>query len=182
VIKAVTGKERPIGVCAVGLHEIWKLGRVARTGLPVTETVLTLNGVNYLVPLGTMARDLLGHAQIALADGDALVFNGPLRGIAQNRPEVGVNSQTYGICVIRSDEAPPLAGDAPCIACGECVQICPARIQPDMLSRYAELEKDDTCRALHIEACLDCGLCTYVCLARRPVLQYLRLARRRMSA
>jgi electron transport complex protein RnfC len=182
VIQAVTGKERPIGVHAVGLHEIWKLGRVAQSGLPVAETVLTLHGVNYLAALGTPAKDLLEHAGIALQDGDALIFNGPLRGVAQSRPDVGVDSQTYGICVIRGDETPPLEGDAPCIACGECVQICPARIQPDLLSRYAELEKDDKCRALHIEACLDCGLCTYVCPARRPVLQYLRLARRRLGA
>ena len=182
VIKAVTGKERPKGVCAVSLHEIWKLGRVARTGLPVIETVLTLGGVNYLAPLGTMARDLLGQAGIALNDGDALIFNGPLRGMAQVRPEVGVTSRTYGICVVRKDETPPLEGDAPCIACGECVQICPARIQPDLLSRYVELGRDDKCRELHVEACLECGLCTYVCLARRPVLQYLRLARSRISA
>jgi len=181
VIKSVTGKECPTGVCVVGLHEIWKLGRVARTGLPVTETVLTLNGVNYLAPLGTPARDLLGFAGITLNDGDALIFNGPLRGVAQSRPEIGVTSQTYGICVIRKDETPPLQGAAPCIACGECVRVCPARIQPDLLSRHAELGQDAKCGSLHIEACLNCGLCTYVCLARRPVLQHLRLARRRMS-
>lgn len=181
VIKAVTGKECPKGVRAVGLHEIWKLGRVARTGLPVTETVLTLNDINYLVPLGTPARDLLEHAGLRLGDGDALIFNGPLRGVAQSRPQAGVTSRTYGICLIRRDEVPPLQGDAPCIACGECVQVCPARLQPDILSRYAELGQDTKCGSLHIEACMDCGLCTYVCIARRPVLQYLRLARRRMG-
>jgi electron transport complex protein RnfC len=182
VVKAVTGEECPADACAVGLHEIWKLGRVALTGLPVTETVLTLNGINYLVPLGTPAQDLLKHAGITLEDGDAVIFNGPLRGVAQNKPQAGVTSGTYGICVVRKDDVPPLEGDAACVACGECVRICPARIQPDLISRYAELGNDDQCRANHIDACMDCGLCTYACMARRPVLQHLRLARRRMSA
>ena len=181
VIKAVTGKECPDDVCAVGLHAIWQLGRVAQTGLPVAETVLTLDGVNYLVPIGTPARTLLDKAGVKLGDGDMLIFGGPMRGVAQSRPQAGVTSQTCGICVVRKDDVPPLEGDAPCIACGECVHVCPARIQPGMVSRFAELGQDAKCAALHIAACMDCGLCTYVCISRRPVLQHLRLARRRLG-
>ena len=29
--------------------------------------------------------------------------------------------------------------------------------------------------------CLECGLCGYVCIARRPVLQYIRLAKRKLA-
>lgn len=163
VIKAVTGKECPDDAVALSLHELWKLGRVARTGLPLTETVLTLDGVNYIVPLGTPARVLLEHAKISLGEGDMLIFGGPLRGVAQSRVQVGVTSRTYNICVVRHHEVPRLDGDAACIACAECVHVCPARLQPDLLSRFAEFGQDEKCRSLHINACMDCGLCTYVC-------------------
>lgn len=37
LVKSVTGKENPEGVGVVGLHNVWSLGRVARTGLPLIE-------------------------------------------------------------------------------------------------------------------------------------------------
>jgi electron transport complex protein RnfC len=182
VIKAVTGKERPEGVCAVGVHDLWKLGRVARTGLPLAETVLSLAGINYVVTLGVPAEALLARAGITLAAGDTLIFGGPLRGAAQAGAQAGVNAHTYGISIVRRQEVPPPDGDAACVACGDCVRICPARLEPDIISRYSEFGRDDKCAAMHIDACMDCGLCTYACQARRPVLQYIRLARDRLAA
>ena len=32
-----------------------------------------------------------------------------------------------------------------------------------------------------MEQCLECGLCGYVCIARRPVLQYIRLAKHKLA-
>ena len=50
-----------------------------------------------------------------------------------------------------------------------------------MLSRYAEFARYDKCVKEHIDACMECGLCGYVCLARRPVLQYIRLAKHKLA-
>jgi len=61
------------------------------------------------------------------------------------------------------------------------VLVCPARLKPSNLSRYAEFALHERCRAEHIESCLECGLCGYVCIARRPVLQYIRLAKRKLA-
>jgi electron transport complex protein RnfC len=69
-----------------------------------------------------------------------------------------------------------MEGDSSCINCGACITICPARIDPRMLSRYAEFAKYGFSRKENFELCVDCGLCGYVCIARRPVLQYIRLA------
>ena len=182
VVHAVTGQENPDGVTCVGLHELWRLGRVAQTGLPVTDTVLTMQGVNYVVPLGTPARVLLEAAGLAASDGDTLIFGGPLRGVAQGRLQAGVGASTYGLFLLTAADVPPLRGDAACVACGECVAVCPSRIQPGLLSRYSEIGLDDKCVVMHINACIDCGLCSYVCIARRPVLQHLRLALGRLAA
>lgn len=60
--------------------------------------------------------------------------------------------------------------------------VCPARLKPSNLSRYAWSSLcTNCCRAEHIESCLECGLCGYVCIARRPVLQYIRLAKRKLA-
>ena len=84
VIKAVTGKENPEGVGIVGLHNVWSLGRVARTGLPLIETVVTIGSFehsgNYIVKEGSTIGELLEFANIELKNGDTLVRGGPLRG------------------------------------------------------------------------------------------------------
>lgn len=57
----------------------------------------------------------------------------------------------------------------------------PGRLSPGFLSRYAEFALHERNRAEHIECCLECGLCGYVCIARRPVLQYIRLSKHKLA-
>ncbi len=74
LIKEVTGKENPEGVGAVGLHNIWSLGRVGVTGLPLMETVITIGSqtkwANYIVKNGMWIGQLLDFSGIDLHAGD----------------------------------------------------------------------------------------------------------------
>lgn len=180
VIKAVTGEENPEGVGIVGLHNIWSLGRVGRLGRPLIETVVTIGSYehsgNYIVRDGSTIGELLQFANIRLKDGDTVV-----RGESLDRLDRSVTKGTYGIFVVEAGTIPPMEGHSPCVSCGACVLVCPARLKPSNLSRYAEFALHERCRAEHIESCLECGLCGYVCIARRPVLQYIRLAKRKLA-
>ena len=185
VIKAVTGEENPEGVGIVGLHNIWSLGRVGRLGKPLIETVVTIGSYehsgNYIVRDGSTIGELLRFANITPKDGDTVVRGGPLRGESLDRFDRSVTKGTYGLFVVEAGTIPPMEGHSPCISCGACVLVCPARLSPSALSRYAEFALHERCRAEHIESCLECGLCGYVCIARRPVLQYIRLAKRKRA-
>lgn len=185
VVKAVTGKERPEGVGIVGLHNLWSLGRVAETGLPLVETVLTVGSLrhsgNYIVKDGCMVGELLNFAGIELREGDALVRGGPLRGESLDKLSRSVTRGAMGLFVVEAGTVPPMQGHAPCINCGACVLICPAHLSPNLLSRYAEFALHERARKEHVLSCLECGLCGYVCIARRPVLQYIRLARHKLA-
>ena len=48
-----------------------------------------------------------------------------------------------------------------------------ARREFELFDRTAELDIDD---------CFECGLCAAVCTARRPLLQYIRLAKAGLEA
>ncbi len=180
LIKEVTGKENPEGVGAVGLHNIWSLGRVGVTGLPLMETVITIGSqtkwANYIVKNGMWIGQLLEYAGIELRDGDIISRGGPLRGECLDRLDRSITKGTTGLFVVESGTVPPMEGHSPCINCGACVQVCPAHLNPSTLSRYAEFANYNACLAEHSTHCLECGLCGYVCIARRPVLQYIRLA------
>ena len=185
VIKAVTGKEKPEGVGIVGLHIVWSMGHVARTKRPLIDTVITIgtlkNNHNFIVRDGSTVEDLMDFAGIVLKDGDTIVRGGPLRGESLDRYDRSITKGAVGLFIVEKGTIPPMEGHGPCIECGSCSAICPARLRPDMLSRYAEFGLHERCREEYITSCLECGLCGYVCIARRPVLQYIRLAKRRLG-
>lgn len=185
LIKEVTGMEAPPDVAAVGLHNVWSLGRVGVTGLPLMETVITIgtsaDWANYIVKNGSMVGQLLEFSNISLKSGDTILRGGPLRGESLDRLDRSITKGAYGFFVVNAGEVPPIEGDSPCINCGACIQICPTRIDPRMLSRYAEFGKYNMSRKENFRLCIDCGLCGYVCIARRPVLQYIRLAVKRLE-
>ncbi|MFV0422723.1 NADH:quinone oxidoreductase subunit RnfC [Oleidesulfovibrio sp.] len=176
LIAAVTGSENAKGVHVVGLHDLFILGRTGETGLPVTETVMTVQGKNYVVKVGTTIKDMLEHAGVAVGDNDRVVLGGPMRGKSVSRLDCGIGKQDTALFVVPDSAFPPVA-DAACINCGECILRCPARIRPNMLGRYSEFRMYDKCKDEYIDSCVECGLCAYWCVARRPVLQLIQLAK-----
>ena len=185
LVKAVTGKENPDGVGVVGLHNVWSLGRVAVTGRPLIETVITIGSLthsgNYIVKDGSMVGELLAFANIQLNNGDTLVRGGPLRGESIEKMSRSVTKGSTGLFVVEAGTVPDMEGHSPCINCGACTLICPARLSPNLLSRYAEFALHERARKEYVDLCLECGLCGYVCIARRPVLQYIRLAKHKLA-
>lgn len=185
VVKAVTGVEHPDDVGIVGVHNVWSLGRVASEKKPLIETVITVGSMsstgNWIVRDGSTLGELLSFAGIELHSGDTIVRGGPLRGESVEKLDRSVTKGSMGVFLVEKGSIPPMEGHSPCVSCGSCVAICPARLRPDVLSRYAEFGLHERCYEQYITSCLECGLCGYVCIARRPVLQYIRLAKAKLG-
>ncbi|MDD3312519.1 electron transporter RnfC [Pseudodesulfovibrio sp.] len=176
VVRAVTGKEFPEHTRVIDVMALYALGRVALTGLPVTDTIMTISGRNYRVPIGTTINHLLNVLNIKVESGDTVVLGGPFRGEAIYSLYDGVKKGDYGLFVT-SSKAIPAVQDAACINCGECVLQCPARVQPHLISRCVEYELFDQAEKYGLNSCFECGLCAFNCFARRPLLQYIRFAK-----
>jgi electron transport complex protein RnfC len=175
----VTGREAPENTVVLGLETLYQLGRIAETGLPAMETMVTVGRTNRLVTVGTPAGLLLEKAGEKPASGDRIVLGGVLRGVAASSPGQGVARDTSAVSIIANPA--PVAEDAPCVGCGECVRRCPARLDPAMLTSYAEFGMYDKAEAAHVDVCFECGLCGFFCIARRPMLQYIRLAKNELA-
>jgi len=180
VTKALTGKESADGVAMVSVMELYALGRVAETGLPLTETVLTVGSTAYRVKVGTPIGAVLAQAGITAAPCDRVVVGGPMRGRAVASTDQGVSKDDYALTVVPDAAFPPVT-DLPCINCGECVLVCPSRIMPGFVTRYVEFKLYDKAKEFHLESCMECGLCGYVCTARRPLLQFIRLGKKNLD-
>lgn len=181
VVRAVTGKEFPEGTRVINVMDLYDLGQVVLTGLPITETVMTIAGHNYRVPIGTPVRHLLDILGLDAHPGDTIVLGGPFRGEAIYSLDEGVKKTDYGLFITSSD-AIPAVQDAACINCGECVLQCPARVQPHLISRCAEYERFEEAERYGLNSCFECGLCAFNCFARRPLLQYIRFAKAQLRA
>ena len=176
MIRAVTGREDCTGVSVVRLHALFQLGLVAQSGLPLTRTVTTAFGQNYLVPLGTPVSTLLERSGQTLASGDSLILGGAMRGVAIAGPNRGIRKEDDAVLLLKKNGRPALE-DNPCVSCGACVSACPMRLRPNMLSRYAEFEQYEACRKEYIDVCIECGMCGYVCPTCRPMQQLFRMAK-----
>lgn len=177
VTKVVTRKEYPKGVSVFSLHSLWRYGQVVTSGLPALTTVITVQGQNFKVLTGSSIRSLLSHVGITPEDGDNVILGGYMRGMAVSNLDQPVASYNYGVFYVHKNDYAPVH-ENPCINCGACVLYCPAHIMPNKISKHAEFQDYESCHQLGVEACMDCGMCSFMCLARRPMLQYMREARK----
>lgn len=181
VVKSVTGKELPSDTKVLSVMDLYEIGTVVRTGMPLTHTVMTVAGRNYRVPLGTTIRHLMDSLNMNVTTGDTVVLGGPFRGDAVYSLDEGVKKGDHGLFSISSSTFPAIQ-DAACINCGECVLKCPARIQAHLISRYAEYEMFEMAEKHGLNSCFECGLCGFNCISRRPLLQYIRFAKAQLRA
>lgn len=181
VVRAVTGKEFPAEARVINVMDLYNLGRVALTGLPIMDTIVTIEGNNYRIPLGTPIGYLLEKLELEVKSGDTVVLGGPFRGEAVYSLKEGIKVSDHGLFIVPAGQFPPVQ-DAPCINCGECVLNCPARVQPHLISRCAEYEMFDKAEKYGLHSCFECGLCSFNCFARRPLLQYIRFCKDQLLA
>jgi len=179
VAKEATGIEAPEDAVVIGLETVFHVGRIMETGLPAMETMITLEESCTLVPLGMAVGEILNSTGKVIRNRDRILLGGPLRGTAAASPSQGVDRATSAVTVITSPA--PVATDAACVGCGECVRHCPARLDPSMITSYSEFGMYDKAAELHVNACFECGLCGFFCIARRPMLQYIRLAKTKLA-
>ena len=83
----------------------------------------------------------------------------------------GLDRRSYSNCFLsalrrafhRSNTTALRGEPRPCIACGFCEEVCPAKIMPYLIHKC--LYKDDLEQVVSsaVDLCVDCGLCSYVC-------------------
>ena len=69
-----------------------------------------------------------------------------------------------------------------CIRCGRCVNACPMHLMPTTLDLYSRLGDLETLQKYSIMNCMECGSCTYVCPAKRYLVQSIRMGKAKINA
>jgi Na+-transporting NADH:ubiquinone oxidoreductase subunit A len=69
----------------------------------------------------------------------------------------------------------------PCVACGQCVSVCPAGIMPTAIHKYLFSDELEQAQRLRTDLCVECGLCSYICPSKLDLYDELVRAKVRIA-
>ena len=171
-----------VGAVVINITTMAFLAEYLETGMPLTERCLTLDGSavkepkNVIVPVGTPIRELIESAGGLKSEAKKILYGGPMMGIAVPDLDAPVLKNTNAVTVMDEREAAP-PKTTPCINCGACLNHCPLRLDPRTIAKAYKLNSGEDLRALQVDLCMECGCCSYVCPAKRPLVQTNKLAK-----
>ena len=153
--------------------------RSVRLGLPLIQRIVTVSGEaiaeprNFAVRIGTPFHDLIELAGGLHDKTERVINGGPMMGVAQSDLSVPVVKATNSILCLLKDEN-GAAENPVCLRCGKCVSVCPMRLQPLYMYRFANAGRVDELNRLHVLDCMECGSCAFTCPGKLPLVEQFR--------
>ncbi len=170
-----------VGVIVQNISTTLAVFEAATIQKPVYEKVATFSGralhrqANLQIKVGTLLSDVVNYLGGA-KDVVKIVSGGPMMGFAISSLDVPVTKTTSGVLFLNSSET-DLGEFGPCIHCGWCMEACPMGLSPKEVALYVEAGRGHLTEKFGIFDCFECGCCAYVCPAKRPLVQFARLAK-----
>jgi len=193
LIKAIANRTVPagglpmdIGVVVQNVGTAAAIYDAVRYGRPLIERYVTVTGrgvkdpKNFLVRIGTTFSQLIDEAGGLTDDAAKVISGGPMMGMSQYSLEVPVIKGTSGILVLPKSEV-STKGYGPCIRCSRCIDACPMMLQPSVLGLFIEKGHYEDAKEYNLMDCFECGSCTFVCPANRPMVQWVKKAKRELA-
>ncbi len=197
LIYNLTGREVPegklpadVGCLVLNVTTLAFIGRYFRTGMPLVEKCVTVDGSavlhpkNLIIPIGTPIDAVFEFAGGVSEDLGKVLYGGPMMGLAICKTSDPILKTTNAITALKAKDALPKP-TTPCIHCGRCVAACPMRLNPTQFSKALRLPADDMMELLKstkLGLCIECGCCSFVCPAGRPLVENNRIAKAKFKA
>lgn len=103
-----------------------------------------------------------------------------MMGFAVFDESVTVTKTSNCILALTADEVKEEAYGS-CINCGKCAAACPMRLMPMYIDAFSRCGNYGEAERYGASYCMECGCCSYVCPAKRPIVQSVRLAKRKIK-
>lgn len=198
-ITVVTGKHLKLGMlpadlgCVVdNVATIYAIYEAVCKSTPLMVKGLTVSGdavkkpSNFRVRIGTSCAELV-EAAGGIKDCVELkkaISGGPMMGFAMANLDVPVQKSNNAITLLGVDavETAQIQMTA-CLRCGRCNAACSLGLVPQMMAQAAERKDYDRFEnKLYGMECVACGSCTYICPAKRPLMQLFKQTKAEIMA
>ena len=160
-----------------------KLNEFVRTGMPLVEKTLTIDGgavaepKNIIAPIGAEIKDMIAFCGGYKKPAKKIFMGGPMMGIVVVNDEFPLLKNNNAI--IAFDEVQAKADqETACIRCGRCVRACPYNLAPAALDHAYHHEDLEALEKLKVNLCMECGCCAFACPAKRHLVMYNRMGKK----
>lgn len=171
-----------VGVIVINCTTLAEIARYVKTGMPLTEKCITVDGScvkdpkNVIAPIGTPASEVFEFCGGLKTEPGKVICGGPMMGIAVADIDSPVLKQTNALLALSEKESRPREMSN-CIRCGRCTNTCPFGLAPVAIVTAYENNNMELLSSLKANLCMECGCCSYVCPASRPLVQQNKLAK-----
>ena len=188
LIYSVTGRKVPegklpldVGVVVLNVTTLAALYKYITTGMPLISKCLTIDGSavknpkNVIAPIGTPIGDVFDYCG-GIDNAKKILFGGPMMGISVPDTAMPVLKNTNAALAFDEKDA-AIQEPAACIRCGRCVTHCPLNLMPLNIETAFELKKPEMLEKFKVNVCMECGCCAFICPAKRPLVQVIKLSK-----
>jgi electron transport complex protein RnfC len=188
LIYSITGRRVPegklpldVGVVVLNVTTLAAIHKYVATGMPLVSKCLTVDGSavktpkNVIAPVGTPIRDVFDFCG-GLEGAEKILFGGPMMGIAAHDVSAPVLKNTNALLAFDKKDA-VIPEPVSCIRCGRCVEHCPLHLMPLNIETAYSLKKPELLEKYKVNVCMECGCCAYICPAKRPLVQVMKLSK-----
>lgn len=175
------------GAIVQNVGTVFAVYQAVQKNKPLFERVVTVTGKsvskpsNLLVRIGTPVKQLIEFCGGMPNDSCKVVSGGPMMGKSLLNMDVPVIKGCSGILVLGAKETLRYTPQ-PCIRCAKCVSVCCMGLEPYLLATLSAHENFEKAEKEKVMSCIECGSCQYTCPSNRPILDYIRLAKSKVSA
>lgn len=165
-----------IGVIVSNITSISFLAKYFKTGMPLIEKKMTVDGdvivepKNVKAPIGTRIYEIVEYCGGYKDRPAKVLMGGPMMGRAiadDGKPILKNNNAILAFGPKFLDKQDRV--ETQCINCGKCVKSCPLSLMPTMLMKAYDKRDADKLKKLSVDICMECGCCSYVCPANKQL-------------
>lgn len=190
VIHAVTGKEVPsgklpadIGILVQNVGTAFAAYDAIFNGQPCISRITTLAGTplktpkNFEALLGTPIPYLLRLCGVNSLTHETTILGGSLMGLSLFSDDVATSRSSNCIIATSQEWFPDLEPEIACIRCGQCADVCPAKLLPQQLVAFSKTQDSENLHDQSLLDCIECGACSYVCPSKIPLVTYFQASK-----
>ncbi len=188
LIYSITGRIVPegklpldVGVVVLNVTTLAAIHKYIKTGMPLITKCLTVDGSavktpkNVIAPIGTPLSAVFDFCG-GLENAEKILYGGPMMGISVPSASMPVLKNTNAALAFNKSDA-SIAEPTSCIRCGRCVEHCPLHLMPLNIETAYSLNKPELLEKHKVNVCMECGCCSYICPAKRPLVQVMKLSK-----
>ena len=172
-----------VGAIVMNVASVAFLGAYLRTGMPLVQKVMTVDGRCVREPKNV--RALIGTPLSALADfcggltsePGKVLMGGPMMGTTVYDIDTPVIKNNNAVLFFDEKQSAERKTTA-CIRCGRCIAACPVYLMPAAIEKAYAAGNGERLDQLKVNLCMECGCCSYVCPAKRELVQVNKLAKK----